>query len=93
MIYTNHKIEFDESKCIGCQICYKACFVDVIRWNAETKRPVFQYEEDCEHCNYCEVKCPKGAIKVIPDFSSQSFRQTFDVYSKNQANLSRKEAR
>jgi Fe-S-cluster-containing dehydrogenase component len=28
MIYTNHKIEFDESKCVGCQICYKACFVD-----------------------------------------------------------------
>lgn len=35
MIYTNHKIEFDESKCVGCQICYKACFVDVIRWDAE----------------------------------------------------------
>ena len=81
MIYTNHKIEFDESKCVGCQICYKACFVDVIRWDAEKKRPVFQYVEDCEHCNYCEVKCAKGAIKVIPDFYSQSFRQTFDAYA------------
>ena len=64
MIYTNHKIEFDESKCVGCQICYKACFVDVIRWDAEKRRPIFKYVEDCEHCNYCEVKCAKGAIKV-----------------------------
>ena len=51
MIYTNHKIEFDESKCVGCQICYKACFVDVIRWDAEKRRPIFKYVEDCEHCN------------------------------------------
>ena len=87
MIRTKHKIEFDESKCTGCQICYKACFVDVIRWDAEAKRPVFQYVEDCEHCNYCEIKCPASAIKVIPDFSSQSMRQTFNVYSKDQANL------
>lgn len=56
MIYTNHKIEFDESKCVGCQICYKACFVDVIRWDVEKRRPIFKYVEDCEHCNYCEVK-------------------------------------
>ena len=37
MIYTNHKIEFDESKCVGCQICYKACFVDVIRFSSMWK--------------------------------------------------------
>ena len=42
MIYINHKIEFDESKCVGCQICYKACFVDVIRWDAEKKTSDFQ---------------------------------------------------
>lgn len=84
MIYINHKIEFDESKCVGCQICYKACFVDVIRWDAEKRRPIFKYVEGCEHCNYCEVKCAKGAIKVIPDYASQSFRQTFDCYAKKQ---------
>ena len=38
MIYTNHKIEFDESKCVGCQICYKACFVDVIRMQKKDVR-------------------------------------------------------
>lgn len=83
MINTNHKIEFDESKCIGCKICYQACFVDVIRWNEENKKPEFKYVEDCEHCYYCEVKCPKGCITVIPDYSSQSFRQTINRYNKN----------
>jgi Fe-S-cluster-containing hydrogenase component 2 len=33
MIDTNHKILFDSSKCVGCMLCYKACFVDVIRWD------------------------------------------------------------
>ncbi|HAD19758.1 MAG: 4Fe-4S dicluster domain-containing protein [Eubacterium sp.] len=87
MIDTNHKIEFNPESCIGCQICYKACFVDVIRWDEENRRPVFQYVEDCEHCEYCEAKCPKGCIRVIPDYSSQSFRQTFNRYSKGSREL------
>ena len=35
MINTKHRIEFYPEKCVGCQQCYKACFVDVIRWDAE----------------------------------------------------------
>ena len=38
-------------------------------------------------------KHDKEAIKVIPDFSSQSLRQTFDVYSKERANFNREEVR
>ena len=45
---------------------------------------LLQSLEDYEHYNYCEVKCAKGAIKVIPDYASQSFRQTFDCYAKKQ---------
>lgn len=80
MIDTNHKIEFNSEECIGCKLCYKACFVDVIRWDAETKRPIFKYIEDCEHCNYCEIVCTKNCIKVKPDFSSEGMLQTFDRY-------------
>ena len=80
MIHTRHRIEFDPTNCVGCQLCYKACFVDVIRWDAENKHPIFKYVEDCEHCNYCMASCKKGCIKVIPDFSSQTYRQSFDCY-------------
>ena len=81
MIYTNHKIEFDPEKCVGCQLCYKACFVDVIRWDEEKKQPVFKYVEDCEHCFYCQSVCKKDAIKVIPDPSSERLHQHFERYA------------
>jgi len=80
MIRTNHKIEYDSEKCVGCKLCYKACFVDVIRWDDETNRPVFKYISDCEHCFYCEAVCAKGAIKVIPDYASEHMRQNFEQY-------------
>ena len=53
MIRTKHVIEFSPEKCVGCGLCYKACFVDVIRWDAQAKRPLFKYVKDCEHCFYC----------------------------------------
>lgn len=80
MIYTKHKIEFNPDGCIGCKLCYKACFVDVIRWDEENKKPVFKYVEDCEHCNLCEILCKKNCIQVIPDYASESLRQSFDMY-------------
>ena len=80
MIHTRHAIEYDASKCVGCQLCYKACFVDVIRWDAEKKRPVFQYVEDCEHCFYCQMVCKKGAITVKPNYASEPLRQSFEAY-------------
>ena len=80
MIYTNHKIQFDPEKCVGCKMCYKACFVDVIRWDEEKKKPVFKYVEDCEHCFVCQSVCKKEAITVVPDFTSEHFQQTFEQY-------------
>jgi formate hydrogenlyase subunit 6/NADH:ubiquinone oxidoreductase subunit I len=80
LINTKHIINFNPENCVGCKLCYKACFIDVIRWDEVKKQPVFKYVEDCEHCNYCEVSCKKGCIEVIPDFESQGFRQSFDQY-------------
>lgn len=80
MIDTKHKIKFEPENCTGCKLCYKACFVDVIRWDEEKKQPVFQYVEDCEHCFYCEIMCKKGCIKVFPDYNSESLLQNFDCY-------------
>ncbi|MBR4953614.1 MAG: 4Fe-4S binding protein [Oscillospiraceae bacterium] len=80
MINTSHKIEFYPEKCVGCQLCYKACFVDVIRWDAENKKPVFKYVEDCEHCFYCEFVCKRDAVKVIPNYASEHLMQSFEQY-------------
>lgn len=79
-IFTNHKIEFDPAKCVGCGLCYKACFVDVIRWDAENRKPVFKYVEDCEHCFYCQSVCKKEAIKVVPNYGSERLLQSFEQY-------------
>ena len=80
MINTRHRIEFDPEKCVGCQLCYRSCFVDVIRWDAEKRKPVFQYVEDCEHCFYCQSVCRRGAIRVIPDYKSEHLLQSFPQY-------------
>ena len=80
MIGTNHKIEFDAERCVGCGLCYKACFVDVIRWDADNKRPVFRYVEDCEHCFACQSVCRRDAIHVLPDHESEHLMQHFERY-------------
>ncbi|MBN2041964.1 MAG: ferredoxin family protein [Spirochaetes bacterium] len=61
-----HKIEVDYDKCNGCMACYKACYVDVIRWDRDNKKPIIAYPEECATCSWCELSCPQGAITVIP---------------------------
>ena len=80
MIDTKHQIRFDADCCVGCKLCYKACFVDVIRWDTEKKQPIFKYVEDCEHCFYCASVCKKNCIEVVPDYASEKLLQTFDRY-------------
>lgn len=62
-----HTIKIDMEKCTGCKQCYKACFVDVIRWDDTAKKPIVKYPEECATCNWCELICPVGAVEVIPD--------------------------
>ena len=61
-------IAIDFDVCNGCKTCYKACFVDVFRWDAEKKRPLVAYPEDCVQCNVCELNCPKNCLEVIVDW-------------------------
>lgn len=80
MIDSRNQILFHPENCIGCKLCYKACFVDVIRWDEEKKQPVIRYPEDCAHCFWCEAICKKGCIEVIPDYAGDRLLQTFDCY-------------
>lgn len=63
-----HQIKIDLSNCIGCKKCVDACFVDVIVWDEQNKRPIAKYPEECATCNWCELKCPENCIEVIPHY-------------------------
>lgn len=64
-----NKFILDKQKCIGCKLCYKSCWLDVIRWDEEKKCPVGAYMKDCVECNYCEITCPKDALTIEIDYS------------------------
>ena len=59
-------IDIDLDMCNGCKMCVDACFVDVIRWNDEERKPIAAYEEDCVWGLACEIICPVKCIEVVP---------------------------
>jgi len=61
------EINIDQDKCKGCKSCMNACFMDVIRWDNDNKKPVVAYPEDCVWCLACEVACQEDCIDVIPN--------------------------
>lgn len=68
-----NKIIVNEELCVGCQICFKSCFIDVIKWDAQKKKPVIKYPEECVQCGFCEMNCPKRALKMEPDYEAYMF--------------------
>jgi len=49
----------DQSKCIGCGLCVKACPFGAVFWDYESNKP-----EICVHCGYCANYCPHGVLKM-----------------------------
>lgn len=54
----------DESQCIGCTFCLRACPVDAIIGAAKQMHTVIAAE--CTGCELCIAPCPMDCIKMIP---------------------------
>lgn len=54
----------DESRCIGCRLCIKACPVDAIVGAPKLMHTVLA--EDCTGCELCLPPCPVDCIDLVP---------------------------
>ena len=48
-------IRYDLDACIGCKMCIQVCPFDVFRYNAEHRKSVIAYPEDCISCGQCSM--------------------------------------
>lgn len=55
-------VEIDETLCIGCTLCIKACPVDAILGSARVMHTVVTAE--CSGCDLCIPVCPVDCIKT-----------------------------
>lgn len=54
----------EESACIGCKLCIKACPVDCIIGAGKRMHTVI--EDECTGCKLCIPACPTDCISLIP---------------------------
>ncbi len=54
----------NESECIGCVLCIKACPVDAILGASQQMHTVI--EQECTGCELCIAPCPVDCISMIP---------------------------
>ncbi len=67
----------DESRCIGCVACIRACPVDAIV--GARKRMHTVIESECTGCELCVPACPVDCIRLVPMPAPQGARCDADV--------------
>lgn len=67
-------IRYDQSLCIGCNACAKACPSDILVPSIEKgKHPIVMYPGECIYCGACVMECPKkGAIRLEHPLMNQT---------------------
>lgn len=63
------KVEFNEDRCKGCELCINACPKKIIRladhFNAKGYRPAEVTDQNqCIGCVFCARMCPDVVIEV-----------------------------
>ena len=82
----NYKViaEIDESKCIGCQLCYIACedgAHQAIRINGNGKGRIPEIiEENCVGCNLCSLVCPVESCISMVEIDNEKPVETWTDY-------------
>ena len=62
---TNGVIELDGEVCVSCMKCVEACPFGAMYAHGDVDTPII-----CDHCGgdpQCVARCPKGAIRFIPE--------------------------
>lgn len=63
-------VSIDQNKCIGCGMCVKDCFFQVL--HLQDKKAVVS--GDCFNCGHCVSVCPTNAV-TIPDYPMEEVRE------------------
>ena len=58
---SNHIVEIDKEKCVGCGLCVKRCRFNVFSKEGRNIQPDL---EKCVGCGICATACPVGALKM-----------------------------
>jgi electron transport complex protein RnfB len=77
----------DESWCIGCTLCIKACPVDCIVGSAKRMHTII--ESQCTGCELCVPVCPVDCIAMLPVHPGTDAPTGWDAWSPELARASR----
>ena len=72
-------VQLDEKECVSCYKCVEACPFGAIYVHEDCEYPI-----KCDMCGgdpQCVPKCPKGAIRLIPEFALGESKRVNNVLS------------
>ncbi len=72
-------VQLDEEKCISCYKCVEACPFGAMYAHADCEYPI-----KCDMCGgdpECVKKCPKGALRLIPEAALGESKRLSNVLS------------
>lgn len=76
----------DETWCIGCTLCIKACPVDCILGASKAMHTVI--DDQCTGCELCVPACPVDCISLVPVTDDRSGWQAWSLAQADQARTS-----